>query len=150
MFLALALGCMSSPRLSYDQFKPTIEGAQQRRDALVGNWYGEAVSKNGVRRRWLNKRLADGTYVLAAKMEIPGADNVKREYGVWGVSESVYYTIMLGWIMADGTVERADPRDANFYDAYKVLELSTDRFRYKGLETQNVFEVKRVSADFEL
>ncbi len=148
--LATLLGCATDPRLSSDAFKPEIEGAQAARQALVGAWYGEATIRDGLQRRWVNRRSADGTYVLEVRLSGAASESPDREYGVWGVSGGIYFTIMQGWIDAGGTITPSDPADANFYDAYRVLELTGDVFRYRGLETGNTFTVTRVADDFSL
>ena len=148
--LAALFGCASHHRLSYDEYKPEIHGAQERRDSLVGNWYGEAISKNGVQRRWINRRSSDGSYIIEMKIDDPSSEQPDREYGVWGMSGPVYFTMMRGWLDEDGEIRPSDPSDANFYDAYEIVQLTADAFTYRGLETGNVFTTRRVADDFSL
>lgn len=164
----LLAGCVSGPSaLSKDTpsaFKPEVVGAQERRDAMVGSWHGEFVVDSHTTRRWLIHRYDDGTYrvqhrivrtgpaAAVAQANATDADTrlSQAEYGVWGISGSVYYTIMQGWIAKNGARDPADPRDAYYYNAYQVTSLQPDEFTYRNVETGNTYTVRRVGADFAL
>lgn len=130
--------------------KPREASEQEQRAMLVGSWYGESVTKSGGSRAHLMRRAADGTFKVTFRVvDSNGKITEQTEVGVWGASGSVYFTITRGWIRGDRLVS-ASPDDANLNDAYEILELTHDRFRYRNFQTRNEFTVKRVPDTFEL
>jgi hypothetical protein len=73
--------------------------------------------------------------------------NGVSEVGLWGISGPVYFTITRGWVR-DQRFSPADPTQATFYDAYEILELSKDKFRYKSFVIGDEYTEKRVSDSF--
>lgn len=127
----------------------TTESEQDRRDAMVGNWIGEAPLKEGGSRKWLVQRSNDGTYAVTFVVMATGEEaEVSQEVGFWGISGPIYFSITKGWLLADGSVKRTDPSNAYFYDAYKIVELTPQRFEYESFSTGNRFIVEKVAQDY--
>ena len=148
VLLLVTAGCVSESGV--DAMKPREASEQEQRAMLVGSWYGESVTKSGGSRAHLMRRAADGTFKVTFRVvDSNGKITEPTEVGVWGASGSVYFTITRGWIRGDRLVS-ASPDDANLNDAYEILELTHDRFRYRNFQTRNEFTVKRVPDTFEL
>ena len=151
VILALTLcGCATDAIRTDAGFKPTITGAQEKHDLFVGKWHGSAKTDGGGEREWLVERMPNGMFQIELKATTNGAVERQTEYGVWGVSGSIYFTATQGFISQEGEIEPADTTDANLYDAYEILEATQNQIRYRGLETGNEFTVTRVSSDFSL
>lgn len=124
--------------------------AESKRSLLVGKWLGVAPLKDGGLRRWTNHRLADGTYVIVVRnLGVDGEVEENIEYGDWGVSGDVYFTVMRGWIR-DGRRVAAVTRYAYYDDAYRIRLLENDRFEYVSVTSGRRYLVVRVSDDFSL
>ena len=129
--------------------KPDLpQSEQDTRDALVGNWVGYAPLKSGGQRRWLNQRYDDGGYVLTFVVKPErGEPETSQEVGLWGVSGPIYFSVMKGWIYEDQLIP-SDPSDISYYDAYKIISITEERFEYESFSTGNRFVLERVSDEF--
>lgn len=148
----LLVGCaaLSNKNEPISAYKPeSSQAAQDRHDAMLGNWVGEAPVKEGESRKWLIHRSANGTYLVTfiteKKNEQP---NISQEVGFWGISGPIYFTMTRGWMRPNRTIRPADPSKAYFYDAYKIIALSEKSFEYESLAEAGHFEVRKVSADY--
>ena len=145
-------GCHDDPRgnAPVDAEKPWILGAKERRTAMLGRWHGSAPTKDGGRRKWLMERFPDGTFEVQFVTVLPdGRVQHRVERGLWGIAGNVYFTITRSY-WKDGLFVDFNPDNASLYDAYDVLALDAQHFRYRGVETGSVFEVQRVTEDFML
>ena len=118
------------------------------RQFMVGNWYGEEPVASGGKHQWLDQRKNDSSFIIRIRSVDSGETIDQTEYGTWGVSANIFFSITSGWLH-DGLPTPADPSDPNFYDAYQILSLTSDSMTYKNLETGNVFTARRVSDDFQ-
>lgn len=122
---------------------------EQQRALLVGKWIGDAMTRDGARRVQITERTADGAFKVTFRdIDAHGAVSEQTEVGYWGVSGSIYFTITVGWLDASGFRE-ADPTDASLNDAYQILELTEQRFRYRALQSGDEFSLSRVADTFE-
>ena len=143
--IVLLLGGCASP---ISTIKETSPDADQRRASMLGSWYGEELTKDGSQRLELVDRGEDGTLQVRFRIiEASGRTWEQTEVGLWGITGPVYFTITRGWLHGD-KLELADPTDAGFYDAYRVLELTTERFRYRSYASGDVYTLRRVARDF--
>lgn len=152
LMASLIVGCAAfgQKQPAVTVYKPdSTKSDQERRDAMVGNWVGEAPLKDGGERKWLVQRSNEGTYVVTF-IVIPEGEQpeISQEVGFWGISGPVYFTITKGWLRQDGNVEPNDPTKAYFYDAYKIVALTQERFEYESFSTGNRFIVRRVGEEF--
>ena len=146
--LFLTAGCVTDSAV--DAMKPPDASQQEQRAMLVGSWYGESATKSGGSRAHLMQRAADGTFQVTFRVvDSNGKITEQTEVGVWGTSGPVYFTITRGWLSNNRLVP-ANPEDASLNDAYQILELTQDRFRYRSLQTKSEYTVKRVPDTFEL
>ena len=149
--IILTSGCASLTQpTAVDTHKPESSTQETiQRESMFGNWVGKATLKNGGSREWLIQRGVDGTFLVSFAIAEPGEElALSQEVGFWGVSGPIYFTITKGWIKADGTIEPADPTKAYFYDAYEILSVTSEQFRYQHFSTKNLFQVTKVSDDF--
>ncbi|USA41684.1 hypothetical protein NCG89_09140 [Spongiibacter taiwanensis] len=120
------------------------------RRMLLGKWYGVAKSADGGSKEWLIERLVDGTYRIDFRFnQANGVVTSQSEVGFWGVSEDIYFRIFRGWVQADG-MKVADATDPDHYDAYEILALSKNYFRYRHLGLSEIYTVKKMPDHFQL
>lgn len=120
------------------------------RRALLGKWYGIAKGNDGGSKEWLIERLTDGTYRIDFRFtSASGAITSQSEVGFWGVSEDIYFRIFRGWAELNG-MRSADPTDPDHYDAYEILALSSNYFRYRHLGLREIYTVKKMPNNFKL
>lgn len=134
-----------------DASKPSLEQSTYMKwDMMIGKWLGEAPTKEGGVRRWLVNRFSDGTYRIHFQTMRRNAVVENRiEVGNWGISGPVYFSIYRGR-MVGNVLRNSDPGDPYNHDAYEILELSEDRFRYRHYETQNEYEIRKVPDEYRL
>jgi len=115
---------------------------------LTGKWYGSQPTKEGGVKQEIMERKSNGTYKISFKIKSKsGAISQTEEYGEWGTSGPIYFSIFKGFIRA-GNESSVDVEPYN-YDAYRIINLNTDLFEYEHVTTGNKYIVKRVSKNFE-
>lgn len=140
----LTAACAHKPAI--DSVKaPLPGGSQQRREMLIGSWYAELPTKDGLLRKSLMQRRRDGTYTIKFQL-FQGDKKVSEqvEAGLWGVSGHAYFT-MTREMLYKNDFRAIDTTDASFYDAYRIIELKPDFFRYVSFEFNDEFSAKKVS-----
>jgi hypothetical protein len=151
--LLVMVGCATQPNRHVrlpDMAKQPTFAEEARREQLLGRWFGETLTNDGGTRKWLIERSDDGTYQVQFRRILgSGQSETITEAGFWGVSGPVYFTIMKGWVDG-GSFHPADPADATLYDAYEVVEINDEKFRYRNLSTGSEYAVRRVGAEFVL
>ena len=132
-----------------DSIKKPEQSQEEQRRLLVGTWYGEYALADGGTRSQITRRALDGTYrVQFRTREASGRTWDQTEVGFWGVSGSVYFTITRGLIQGQSFIE-ADPTDADLNDAYYILELNDETFRYRTIASGNEYQLERVDDTFQ-
>ena len=133
---------------SFAAAKDPMQVQQERRDLLVGMWFGETPPTAGGHIQWIIDRARDGTYKI--RFRIFGADGRYRKHmetGIWGISGPVYFSATQGWRQGSQVVG-TDTAKARFYDAYEILELKRDSFEYRHYVTGTSYKVRKVGRDF--
>jgi hypothetical protein len=126
---------------------PPVE--YQRRSLMVGTWLGRAPLKEGGQRSWLMQRHNDGTFVVTFKFQQADGDVERsQEYGIWGLTSPIYFTVTQGWIV-NGRRRPADPTSPYFYDAYRTIRIDDKQHVYRSYSTGSRFTVKRVPDNFD-
>ncbi len=140
------LGCSSKYTLdrSVEPVKPNSANHEiQLRKNLTGKWYGEQPTKSGAV-KWVNNRLNDGTYVIKSIIEnYDGSVKKNIEFGNWGISGSIYFTIFRGKIKNQKAIFYADPSDVYNYDAYKIISVDNLTMHYRHVAYDNEYIVKK-------
>ena len=117
---------------------------------MLGRFHGKQPTPEGGVYEWVVERAANGTYVIHFRICGPDGDCVDRiEFGEWGVSGPVYFSIFRGWV-EDGVMRPSDPSNPYNYDAYRIVRLTGDTFEYETFDGVNRFRIERVGPDFEL
>lgn len=146
-FILATGGCVTQPTI--DSIKQPDSSQEEQRALLVGKWFGDSATKEGGRRLQITQRSPDGTYKVTFRIIQPSGKIFEQsEVGFWGVAGSVYFTITKGWLEGERFSE-ANPADASLNDAYQVLELTQERFRYRALQSGNEYSLSRVAETFE-
>jgi hypothetical protein len=134
---------------AFPVYKPKPSLVEKRRhDMLVGKWFGESPVGNGGHRQVLVERTVNGTFTVTFKTRW-GTDHlvVEQQVGQWGISGPVYFTITTGWLDGD----HVDPTDLGqpyYYDAYRIIDLSEDRFEFESFAADTHYLLRRVADDF--
>jgi hypothetical protein len=154
ILLPLLAGCSSAPKINsqkINSMKPDAPADHQaRRNLLIGNWYGEAATKDGQFRKALMNRRADGTYTVKFQLFKNQTKTIEQvEAGLWGISGNIYFTITREMLEGE-TFTPVQTDDATYYDAYKIAELTPEAFRYTNQDTGDEFLAKKVSDEFKL
>ena len=124
------------PVLSQDQY--------QTRDSFIGKWLSVQPTESGGTRNAVIERLGDSRYTITFKFfdSLGKLESEHKEFGLWGVSGGVYFTIYIGFI-ENNQMFKANPNDAHNYDTYKILSVTDNKLVYQSLSTGNKFTYKR-------
>src|SRR3546814_7150459 len=113
------------------QVDETLAMAKSPREIFVGRWYGETPVAGGVTKRWVVDAFPDGVFRITFRFyDKDGSYREQVEVGEWGISGPVYFLSTKGWV-DDGLFLKADTRNGELYDAYKILKLDAGVFEYE-------------------
>ena len=122
---------------------------EERRNLLLGTWFGETPPTAGGRIQWIVDWQKDGTYNIQFRIFAPdGRTRKHMETGIWGVSGPVYFSATQGWRQGDQMVG-TDTAQARFYDAYEILTLKPKLFEYRHYVTGTSYKVRKVRSGFQ-
>ncbi len=151
LFYVILAGCSSVNSSNYvtTEKTPLSEDQKILWKLMVGTWYGNQPVKSGGYREHIMTRRLDGTYLVRTRhVTKDGIRPLQTEVGHWGIVGPVYFSIFRGWA-EDGNVYPSNPSDPYNYDAYNVITLNSDIFRYRSYSSGTIFEVTKVPKDFE-
>ncbi|MDX3775656.1 hypothetical protein QE250_16175 [Chromatiaceae bacterium AAb-1] len=153
VFLCL-LGCVSSSKVAQHpvtELKPELGiDKLERRNLMLGKWYGDMPTEEGGRRQWVIHRANDGTYRIDFNIRrADGSEYELTEVGHWGIAGDVYFSIYRGVIENEQFLP-SDSSDAYNYNAYQIIKLSHNIFEYQNVDSQNTFFVTKVPDSFVL
>lgn len=116
------------------------------RKLLVGVWRGDSTDVHAVRRVEDSTLYANGTYMIHfVEMTESGAVSIDQtECGLWGVSGDVYFTITQ-FTRQGSSAQPASPFDPSFYDAYRIVTLTTSVFEMKHNASGQLSRLTRVA-----
>jgi len=138
----ITVGCARRPTLN--ALKPPDTSGASQREKLVGRWYGEQATREGGMRSETTELCPDGRATFQFHLvEKSGKVRDQTEVGLWGVSGSIFFTIIRGWLHGDRFAP-ADPSDPNLYDAYWIQELNDQTFRYRSVPSGDEFVTSRL------
>jgi len=149
VFMLVACGSHRVDTPAVDYVSPVMDSAQDRHDAMVGRWYGMAPIKDGGTRHWLGELTAEGEFRIDFVSVIDGEIKRQTEVGYWGVSGDIHFTRTLA-LIKDGRTLPADRSKAYFSDAYRILALDATHMRYRSVDTDNEYTLRKVDAAFEI
>lgn len=149
--LALTLMCLSAcgeqPLVHTE--KPLSTHQEQQHALMIGKWYGEATTLDGQRTQQLSERRADGTFIVKFRLtDKSGQWFEQKEFGLWGVSGKIYFTITTGKQVGD-QITFAKPGNFHLNDAYEIIELTATTYRSKAQGGGDDFTQKRVDDEFQ-
>ncbi|GLS24651.1 hypothetical protein [Marinibactrum halimedae] len=138
-------GCVNSPSSLYID-KPYVSDEKiEYWNSLVGTWKGEKELGGGSRTEWIIDRASDGTFrIVFRTIQNDGTVDVSTEYGQWGVSDNIYFTITDARLVGD-SIQRTDRREPYYYDAYRVVEATESLFHIETIVDRESFVVKKIS-----
>lgn len=146
--LAMTGGAGIAPEPAYAEKNARFQDQEERRNMLLGTWFGETPPTAGGRIQWIVDRKRDGTYSTQFRIYAPdGRYRNHMETGIWGVSGPVYFSATQGWRQGDQVVG-TDTAKARFYDAYEIQTLKSKLFEYRHYVTGNNYRVRKVRNGF--
>lgn len=144
--LACLFGCAQQPLVHSVKPLATLQGQQHA--LLIGKWYGEATTLDGKRTQQLTERGADGLFAVKFRVTDKSGQRIEQtEFGLWGVSGKIYFTITTGRDVG-GQTTIANPGDPYLNDAYEIIELTATTYRSKAQDFGDEFTQKRVDDGF--
>jgi hypothetical protein len=127
----------AKPRLTQDK--------KAQRTAFIGKWESSQPTKEGGARKTIMDRQSDSRYVVEFTVfnEKSEVSHKQKEFGFWGVSGGIYFTMYRGSIEND-EFSPVDPNNAYNYDAYLITDISDNKLVFKSLSSENIFTYTRV------
>jgi len=149
----LLSGCTSSTSSNsvIAKVKPNLTLSQEKTWQLMqGKWYGDQSTDDNGKREWLVERYPDGTYKIDFRQtNKDGTKNDSTEVGQWGVSGNIYFSIFRGRVINKKMLP-VNPSNPYNYDAYKILQLNDEIFKYEATSSNHRFTAKRKPSNFQL
>ncbi|WP_298771096.1 hypothetical protein [uncultured Shewanella sp.] len=127
--------------------KPSLsEDKVAVRIGFIGKWLSKQSTKGGGSREAIINRFEDGQYIIEIKIFNSSGvlTTIQKEFGFWGVSGGVYFTIHRGWI-ADDQLYSSDPSDAYHYDSYDIIEISNNKLKYQSLSGGDTYTYLKIN-----
>jgi hypothetical protein len=140
----LAFNSFASNEIS--AVKPNLtQDKEAQRSAFIGKWESSQPTKEGGVRKTIMDRQSDSRYVVEftvfnSKSEVSFK---QKEFGFWGVSGGIYFTMFRGSIENDEFYP-VDPNNAYNYDTYQITDINDNKLVYKSLSSENIFTYTRV------
>lgn len=145
-----ARAAVGDAEIANGQVEESLAMAKAPREIFVGRWYGETAQTDGTTKRWVVDAFPDGVFRITFRFyEEDGSYREQIEVGEWGISGPVYFLSTKGWV-DDGMFLKADTRNGELYDAYKILKLDTSVFEYEHYVNGNRYQVRKVDTGFAL
>ncbi len=124
------------------------ESTKQNRQRLIGTWYRYRETTQGGVDSEISTLREDGAYMFRFKRTDSQQETwYYTETGFWGISADIHFSIKTG-IYRGGEFQPARSNNHENYIAYKILEISSNRFTYQTITDGNVFTSKRVADGF--
>lgn len=144
-----AVAADGGPVVGADHVLQAEAAQEEKREAWIGRWAGEAKADGGTY-RWLLIRESDGTFMIHGRMYHDGVAVAERlETGEWSVVDGYYITkTNAEW---DGAkfvaVESWRP---HFWGIYRVIEVRKDKISYHHDRLKKAYITNRVGEEYEL
>ena len=116
-----------------------------QRQQLFGSWYRSEVLSDGSIQTELAKMTEDGEYEFAFSIHGKQGDVIQHsiELGDWGLVGDIHFTIAKAEYVNEEQYA-ADFTEPDNYQAYKVIELTHQFFKYQHIVSNEVFILRRV------
>ncbi|TWX48070.1 hypothetical protein [Colwellia hornerae] len=118
---------------------------QYNRTLLAGRWYRMEMNDIGQQLVEYAELCLDGSFEFSFVEQTSQGEIISQviELGDWGLVGDIHFTITQEEVV-DGDHYRADLNDENNYQAYKVLALDSQIFKYQHIVSNEVFILRRV------
>lgn len=123
------------------------------RELLFGRWYRNGIDEQGNEIVEYADLAADGSFeftfiTLTPNKVVAGHRSEQTieqvvELGDWGLVGDIHFTITKNEMVND-QLYAADLNNSNNYHAYKVLKLGHHVFKYQHIESNEIFEMRKV------
>ena len=115
---------------------------------MTGKWYGSQPTDDGGIKQEIMVRSPQGTYQVTFRTyDKKGKYKEQTEVGHWGISGPIYFTSFRGWLNGKRFLpsDQADPYN---YDAYRIIKLTNESFKYESFSSKEIFTLKKVSDNY--
>lgn len=115
------------------------------RELLIGRWYRNDVNEQGIRTVEYAELLVDGSFEFTFVCCDSSGKHQEQviELGDWGLVGDIHFTITKNEVV-DQEVFAADLNNADNYQAYRVLQLTHDIFKYQHVVSKEEFTMYKV------
>lgn len=119
----------------------------ENRNLLIGEWGITLDTKDGGQRKEYAVLRSDGTFKFTFT-EFDEKGVVSDRYsllGIWGLVKNIHFTIVMAK-ERDGVLFKKDTSNPFNYDAYEVLKLDNQVFKYRALIDDEQFKLIKIKA----
>ena len=110
------------------------------REKLIGKWYRNDLDDEGNQVSEYAHMLADGSYEFSFIYHDAQGEVIHQiiELGDWGLVGDVHFTMTKSEFI-DNEHYAVDLNDADNYNAYRVLELTNQTFKYQHVYMHHLY-----------
>lgn len=118
------------------------------REMLVGKWYRSDTSENGQQVSEYGEIAIDGSFEFTFIYHNNDGSIERQviELGDWGLVGDIHFTITKSEFIEEEHYA-VDLAEADNYNAYRVLELNNQIFKYQHIVSNEIFISRRIISD---
>ena len=132
------------------QDPPAKKGKVGYREILVGHWTGSRSGEGKAKLEWITTHSLDGKFEIRFRStDNAGKIEESIETGFWGASGNIFFTSIQKTGSSLSKLSPVDHRDPTYDDAYEIVSLEGNDFKYKNLDTGRIFTSRKVSKDYK-
>ncbi|NQY87099.1 MAG: hypothetical protein HRT51_05000 [Colwellia sp.] len=116
------------------------------RALLFGRWYRNDIDAQGRQIVEYAELSADGSFeftFVSTEQETNVTEQI-IELGDWGLVGDVHFTITKSELI-EQQLYAADLNDSENYQAYNVIQLDHQIFKYQHIETKEIFMMRKIT-----
>ncbi|WP_415888474.1 hypothetical protein ACMXYV_10655 [Neptuniibacter sp. SY11_33] len=155
LYLALAItfslliGCTEENSAKNAINPSASEEEVNRWKNALGLWEGQTPIENGDEYHWLLSLSEEGHFQLNATISHTDGTITKQiEVGDWGIDGNIYFVSPKG-VIEEGNFVPFDTPKPDLYQAYEILESSSERFTIKHITSGDIFKTRRISTEVD-
>ncbi|MBL4822833.1 MAG: hypothetical protein JKX90_04825 [Colwellia sp.] len=116
------------------------------RALLFGRWYRNDIDAQGRQLVEYAELSADGSFeftFVSTEQETNVSEQI-IELGDWGLVGDVHFTITKSELI-EQQLYAADLNDSDNYQAYNIIQLDHQIFKYQHIETKEIFMMRKIT-----
>lgn len=118
------------------------------RELLIGKWHRHDIDELGNQVSEYAEISADGCFEFTFIYQNSDGETINQsiELGDWGLVGDIHFTMTKSEFIEEQHYA-VDLNDADNYNAYRVLELTSQTFKYQHVVSQEIFVSRRLTSD---